>query len=121
MTDAINEACSQQSQSMSQSLNDENELESINDSLTQDAVTACRNLHAEIAKLTDIIQNQQQKIDGLENKLVEILSILKTTTRHSNEQNIKLTERSLVTSTPSAGAKQPKQRTAANVVHGGSG
>jgi len=32
-----------------------------------------------------------------------------------------LTERSLVTSTPSSGTKPPNQRTSANVVHGGSG
>ena len=80
ITDAINVVCSQQSQeSLNDSMsddNDGNEFESFSDSLPRDAaLAACKNLHAEIAKLTGIVQQQRQKIDGLENKLTEVLSI----------------------------------------------
>jgi len=41
-----------------------------------DALTACSNLHAEIAKLTNVIQLQQVQISGLEKQLTAVLSML---------------------------------------------
>jgi len=51
-------------------------LKGVDDSLTQDALTACSNLHAEIAKLTNVIQLQQVQISGLEKQLTAVLSML---------------------------------------------
>jgi len=118
MTEAIDEVCSQQSQeSLSLSINDD--AESLrNDSLIQDALTASRNLHTEIARLTSIIEQQQHKIDGLENKLTEILAILQNKSS-SGHVHCPSTEHCLTnSSTPSVIARPPRHRPAADFIPG---
>jgi len=51
-------------------------VKSIGDSLTQGAITACGNLHAEVANLTHVIQQQRLQIGGLEKQLTTVLSLL---------------------------------------------
>jgi len=63
-------------------------LKEIDDSFTQDALTACSNLRAEIVKLTNVIQLQQVQIGGLEKQLTTVVSMLQNiSSQQQSQQN----------------------------------
>jgi len=81
-TDTGGKAANKRTESVLES-DDINEL---GDSLMADAVSASKNLHAEIANLTSIVQKQQKKIRNMESMLTKILSLLEST-GSSGQQN----------------------------------
>jgi len=80
------------------------ELELLGDSLARDAATACKNLHAEITKLTAVIQLQQRTIGSIELKLNAVLSILQKSTNVSIGQPKSTSDAGKSASNPSAAA-----------------
>jgi hypothetical protein len=112
MTDAINEACSQQlheSFALSNSMSDD-DCESNGDCLSREVNSACRSLQAEISKLTTIIQQQQLKIDNLENKLTDIIALLQTKTSTGHSRQLTTDRPSDIAPAASSGYRQPRQQ-----------
>lgn len=82
------------SQSLSRTVSvDEASVEAdAGEALSQEAITACNNLHAEIAKLTNIVQQQQEKICNMAVQMMSVLTLLQTITQtQQTQQNLSST------------------------------
>lgn len=67
-------------------------MKSLNDSLTQDAINVCKNMHAEYAKLTNVIKQQHAKINGLEKQLDSIITLLQKVNDSCTHQRQQLSQ-----------------------------
>jgi len=65
---------------------------SLNDSLTQEAISVCKNVHAEYAKLTNVIKHQHAKISSLEKQLGTIITLLQNVNDSCAQQRQQLSQ-----------------------------
>jgi len=65
---------------------------SLDDSLTQEAISVCKNMHAEYAKLTNVIKHQHAKISSLEKQLGIIITLLQNVNDSCAQQRQQLSQ-----------------------------